>query len=342
MGNILPIIHHWNWSVRKITTQKSTSKFDKNLRENSTTSNRKGGEARNEPLIPRYLVGITALICAGILIAVALLGPLWLSVIQYRTSQSGLWQIAGNDLANLLLIAPILFIGGILCFARKSGSKYFLILTPITLMYTGLSVGIGQEWSNSAVIGNVENYFWLYLSLIIGGLMLLLSSLSMFSEEDAPDFKPKGLRIYIVLVAIFLLLFAAMWASQIFQVITLGDLGDGSYKAAPNAFWTIKYLDLGVSIPVGFLALFLLLSKPKKAYPILLLFFGFFITMGTAVNGMAAVQVINADPQIASAASGLVIFPALGVLAYASLFYLIKDKLQSLTNLLTKRSNTLA
>jgi hypothetical protein len=277
-------------------------------------------------LIPWYIIGITAIICAVTLVLIAFLGPIGQGIIQYRTSQSSLWQITGQDLANLLLIAPILLIGGILCLARKTSSKYLLVLTPITLMYTGLSIGIGQEWSNPAYSGNVEDFCWLFGILIIGGLILLLGSLSMFTEADSPDFKPKGLRIYVALMTIFFLFFAMMWISQIQQVTNTGDLADGSYKAAPTAFWTIRYLDLGISIPLGFLALFLMLSKPKKAYSILLLFFGFFITTGTAVDMMAIVQVLNGDMEAAK--GGLVIFPILTAFSYGGLFYLVKDKIR--------------
>ena len=59
-----------------------------------------------------------------------------------------------------------------------------------------------------------------------------------------------------------------------------------------------------------------------------LLFFEFFISLGTAVNASAIVKVINHDPSVTgSHAGGLVILPALGVLVYAGLFYLLKDKL---------------
>ena len=286
----------------------------------------KRSEPAHESLIPWYIIGITAIICAATLVLIAFLGPVCQGIIQYRTSQSGIWQISGQDLANLVLIAPLLLTGGILCLTRRGGSKYLLILTPITLMYTGLSVGIGQEWSNLAYSGNVEDYWWLFGILIIGGLILLLGSLSMFTEADAPDFKPGGLRIYVGLMTIFFLLFAVMWISQIQQVTNTGDLPDGSYKAAPTAFWTIRYLDLGISIPLGFLALFLMLSKPKKAYSILLLFFGFFITTGTAVDMMALVQVLNGDTEATK--GGLFIFPILTVFSYGGLFYLIKDKIR--------------
>lgn len=108
-------------------------------------------EIANECLIPWYVIGVTAIICAATLILIAFLGPIGQEIIKYRTSQSGVWQIAGQDLANLVLIAPILLIGGILCLSRRDGSKYLLVLTPITLMYTGLSVGIGPGMEQSGL-----------------------------------------------------------------------------------------------------------------------------------------------------------------------------------------------
>jgi len=246
-----------------------------------------------------------------------------MDMIHYKTTQSGVWQTEGQDLVDLVLIAPILIIGGILQLREQAASKYFLILTPITLMYTGLSYGIGEEWSNSSLTGNVQNYFALYLTLIISGLVLLIGSLSQFSLSDAPKFNRKTLRIYVPLFSIFLLVFAAMWVSQVSQVINTGDLSDGSYSSSPTVFWAIRYFDLGFTIPLGFLALFLLWSRPKRAYPIVLLFFGFFITLGTAVNSMGAIMVIHG----ASDLSSFLIFPILGILAYAGFFYLIKEKL---------------
>ena len=241
-------------------------------------------DSTKEDLIPWYAVAVIAFVCAAALIVTAVLGPLGFGTIIYRTSQSGIWQLEGNDLANLVLMVPFLLIGGSLLLAKKSAAKYFLILTPITLMYTGLSYGIGEEWGNPAYSGNVEQYFWLFLILIIGGLLLLVGSLQMFTEKDAPKFGRRGLKIYAAVFAVFFLVFAAMWISQIVQVINTGDLSGNAYTSAPVVFWTIRYLDLGFSIPLGLFALFLLASKPSKAYSLVLLFFGFGLTTGTAVN----------------------------------------------------------
>ncbi len=286
------------------------------------------GETKHE-IIERYVVGLTAILCALVLVLIAVLGPLGFGIMEHRTSQSGIYQTTGQDLANLLLLTPLLLIGGILHLRRRDGSKYFLILTSITLIYTGLSYGIGQEWSNPAYVGNIEDYFWLFWAMIVGGLVIGMSSLSMFTEDDAPEFGRRGLRIYVVLLSIFLLFFALMWSSEVFEVIATGDTASGSYQSSPTVFWVIRYLDLGVSIPIGFISMYLLLTRPKRAYPIILLFFGFFVTLGTAVNTMAVVQVLSGDPEIAgAAAAGLVIFPVLGILAWAGLYYLIKDKIR--------------
>jgi len=275
----------------------------------------------------RYVESITAFVCAGIFVLLAVVGPLGLGILQHRTSQSGIYQLAGQDLTDLLLMTPLLVIGGVLHLMRRDGAKYFLVLTPITLIYTGFSYGIGQEWNNLAYTGNVESYFWYFIALIIGGLILGMSSLSMFTEDDAPVFKQRGLKIYVILVAVFLMFFTMMWISEVNEVITTGDTATGSYLSAPTVFWVIRYLGLGITIPLGLMALYLMLTRPKTAYPIILLFFGFFVTLGTAVNTMALVQLLSGDPELAgTAASGLFIFPILGALSWAGLLYLIKDK----------------
>jgi len=285
-------------------------------------------ESKVEPMIPWYVVSVTAFVCASAVIAIALLGPLLLESIQYRTSQSGIWQIQGGDLVNLLLISPILLIGAVLHLLRKDGSKYFLVLTPVVLMYTGLSIGIGQEWSNPEYSGNVEDYSWLYLIIIIGGLILLVASLSMFTEKDAPEFKKRGLRIYVAVMVLFLLMFAAMWISELAEVMRTGDTASGSYESTPTIWWTVRYLDLGVTIPVGFLALFLLATKPRRAYSLALLFFGFFVTLGTAVLSMGVMMTINDDPEAQTGA--LPIFAVLAALSWIGLLYLVKDKLSAI------------
>jgi len=277
-------------------------------------------------LVPWYINGGTAFLCAAVLLIMALLGPLGLGEIEYHTSQSALYQNQGQDIADLVLIVPLLLIGGALQLMRRPSAKYLLVLTPITLMYTGLSLGIGQEWTMYP--GNAEAYYPIYLTLIIGGLVLLVGALSQFTPEDAPMLQRKGLKVFVALTALALLFLAKMWLGQVNEVVSTGDLSDGSYSDAPTVFWTIRYLDLGISIPVGFMALLMMLSRPRQAYPIMLLFFGFFITMAVTVNSMAAVQLYNDDPAVTSMGAGIAVFPVLGALSFVGLYYLLRPKLR--------------
>jgi len=275
-------------------------------------------------LIPWYVTGAVAILCAAVLIAMAALGPSGTGDIEYRTSQSGLWQVMGQDLADLFLIAPLLLIGGAMQLMRKDASKYLLVLTPLTLMYTGLSLGIGQEWT--AHDGNVEAYFWMFLALIIGGLLLLIGVLPKFGPGDGAGFERRRLAVFVAIMGLVLLLFAGMWTGQINEVIATGDLADGSYTDSPNAFWTVRFLDLGICVPLGFVSLFLLLRRPEKGYPLVLLFFGFFLTMAVTVNAMALVQVLNDDPAAEAMGAGLFIFPVMAVLFLVGLYYLLKHR----------------
>ncbi|MHA1995268.1 MAG: hypothetical protein ACW97Z_12060 [Candidatus Hodarchaeales archaeon] len=279
-------------------------------------------ETKHE-LFERMVLSTTALIIAVLLILLTLLGPLGLEILKHKTSPSAISQTQGQDLVNLILLAPLCLIGGILHLRRRAEAKYFLILVGIYVcLYTGLAYGIGQEWNHPSYSGNTEHYFWLFLSLIIGGLILFIGSLSMFTEDDAPEFNTRNLRIYAILMTVFLLFFVSMWLQEIIEVVSTGDTSTGSYQESPNVFWVIRYFDLGITIPLGFVGLYLLITRPKKAYPVMLAFYGFFVTLSTAVLCMALVMLLNSDPNLQI--EGLFIFPILAILAWLGLFYLVE------------------
>lgn len=279
----------------------------------------------DESLLPRGVLVVAAFLGAAVVAAVAILGPLGLGTIRYRMSQSGIWQAMGVDSVNLFLLVPVLAIGGSLLLLRRDGAKYFLILAPLTLFSLALEAGVGQEWGNPAYTGNVERYAWLFIIEIVVALILLVGTLPMFSDHDVPRFGKRGLRIYVAFVTMLLVLFAFMWVGELLEVTTTGNTASGSYGNAPVGFWTVRFMDLGLSIPLGLLGMYLLLTRPQKAYSLVLLFFGFFVTMGTTVTAMALVMVMNHDPEVQS--GGLVIFPLLTIMSWAGLLYLVKDKL---------------
>ena len=276
----------------------------------------------------RFLLGFTSVICGITIVVLAILGPLFLNIIKYKTSQSGIWQVLGQDLANLLLLAPICIVGGVLHLKKREAAKYLLILPAITLIYTGLSYGIGQEWNHPELTGdyNIENFFWIYLILIIGGLIMIIFTLPLFNQSDTPKFNSKAIKIYAISVIVFLVLFAMMWVKEVFEVVQFGDTVSGSYSSTPVVFWVIRYLDLGFTIPLGIIGMYIFITRPQKAYSLMLLFFGYFITMIFAVNMMGWIMFVNHDPELQK--ETLVIFGVLFLLSYGGFFYLIKDKVR--------------
>ncbi len=274
----------------------------------------------------RFVIGTASLVLGLAIAVVSLFGPLGLDIIEYASSESALIQLQGQDLINLILIVPLCLIGGILYIKRNDNAKYYLILLPIyCLLYVGLAYGIFPEWSHPTYTGNSEQFSWLFYLIIISSLILLISSFPMFSSEDTPEFNRRNLKIYIILMAIFLVFFAFMWIGEYLEVLTTGNTAEGTYLAAPTLFWIVRYFDLGITIPLGFISLYLLWTRTKTAYPLVLLFFGYFVSIGTAVSGMMVVMIMNNDPGVQ--VEGLVIFPVLTLLAWLGLFYLLKDKL---------------
>ncbi len=281
------------------------------------------GTSMDDGLLPRGVLVVAAFLGATVVAAMAILGPLGLKMIVYPTSQSGTYQVMGADATNLILMVPVLLIGGILLLLRRDSAKYFLILAPVTLFSLALEAGAGEEWSKYA--GNAERFVAWYIVELVVALVLLLGVLPMFSPKDVPAFPRRSLRIYAVFVTLLLVLFTVMWLQEIVQVATTGNTASGSYQNSPVAFWTVRIMDLGVSIPLGFLGMYLLWTRTTKAYALVLLVVGFFVTMGTTVTAMATVMVLNHDPE--AQPGGLVIFPLLTIMSWAGLLYLVKDKL---------------
>ena len=80
------------------------------------TETNRNGVADEGSLIPWYVLGCAAVVCAAALILIAVLGPAMLDVIHYRTSQSGIWQTQAFDITDLIVLAPLLLAGGVLAY----------------------------------------------------------------------------------------------------------------------------------------------------------------------------------------------------------------------------------
>jgi hypothetical protein len=269
----------------------------------------------------RVLVSLLALATGALLIYLAIQGPLFLGVIRYKTAAVVNNQLVGQDLVNLFLLSVISIAGGIALWLKKPIAKYFLITTPLYLIYYVLSYTIGWEWSSPRYTGNSEKFFFHFLFILVAALIVMLYSLSVFPRDRVARFGKLGLALYSVLFVFFMLVFATMWMKEVFEVIATGTTR--GYDIAPAAFWLVRVFDLGFTIPLGLISVYLLWTRPSSSFPIQFMFYGFFCTMIVAVNAMGITMLIKKDPLFLW--RDLSVFLILGVIVFAGFFYILKN-----------------
>jgi len=269
----------------------------------------------------RILVSLLALATGAILIYLAVRGPLFLGAIRYKTAAVIHNQLIGQDLVNLFLLSVISIAGGIALWLKKPVATYLLITTPLYLIYYVLSYTIGWEWSSPAYTGNSEHYFFHFLFILVAALIVMLYSLSVFPKDRVARFKKRGLAVYTILFVFFMLVFAGMWMKEVFEVIATGTTR--GYDIAPAAFWLVRVFDLGFTIPLGLVSIYLLWARPASSFPIQFMFYGFFCTMIVAVNAMGITMLVNKDPLFLW--RDLAVFLILGVIVFAGFFYILKN-----------------
>lgn len=273
----------------------------------------------------RIAVGLVAVLAGMTLIYLAVMGPLISGAIRYRAPQVINNQLIGQDLVNLTVLAPVLILGGCLLWLRRKAAKYLLIATPLFLIYYSLSYTIGWEWSSPRYSGNNEKYFFYFLFIQIAALLILLYCLAVFPKKVAATFKKRSLAIYSALFVFFLMVFAGMWAKEVLEVIRTGTTR--GYDISPVAFWLVRVFDLGFSIPLGLVSVYLLWTRASRAYPVIWLFYGFFLTQILAVKAMGWMMFVRHDP--AFAWRDLIVFSALALIIIFGFVYVNRNyKLQ--------------
>ncbi len=181
---------------------------------------------------------------AGIVVS-AILGPLGLKVIRFRTSDHLVNQFIGGEVISLGVVAPMAITAGVLWMRGHRLAPPLALGPALYAVYTYTTTVLGQEYARYD--GNVEKFFPLYAGLVAGGAAIAAFAWSRLDESVAPV-PPDGLRR--TLAGIFLGLgsfFALAWAQQIRLVITGNPPAE--YGEGPTLFWLIMLLDFGFMIP---------------------------------------------------------------------------------------------
>jgi hypothetical protein len=263
----------------------------------------------------RALAGGLALL-GGLVVIYAVLGPLVLDAIHFRTSASGLNQIRGGDLAALTVVAPSCFAIAWLAWRGHPAAPVLALAPGLFAMYMYSQLILANEYLYRP--GNVERYFPLLLGLFIVAAVMVLRSWGLTQPEALPS-STRRLQQCSGILLIAMAVFVVVGLHLRTLLDAMGDQPTGAeYLALPTTFWVVKFYDLGIVAPAALaVGIGLLRRQPwarKPAYGIL----GGYVLLAWSVAGMGWSMMLNADPDASVAvALGMTALAAAGtVFAY--------------------------
>lgn len=260
------------------------------------------------------LLGAGLVALGGLVTVYAVLGPLVLDVIHFRTSASGLNQVRGGDLAALVVVVPVCLAVAWLTW-RGHPAAPVLALAPATFaMYTYSQLILGNEYLRTP--GNVEQFFPLLLAMFLLAAAIAVRSWGLARPQDLPPpsrLLDRGSGVLLVIISALVVL--GLHLPTLLDALREPPRG-AAYLAAPTLFWVVKFYDLGIVAPAALTVGVGLLRGSrwarKPAYAIL----GGYVLLGWSVAGMGWSMLLGGDPD----ASVALVTVATGLASAGALF----------------------
>lgn len=199
---------------------------------------------------------VTSVVLGLLLLLAAVLGPLVTGRIRFHMSDDALVQYVGGEIVTLVLAVALLvsapaWVGGRpWAPALAAGAAGYAV-------YTFVTVVAGQE--HARYPGNAEKAFLLYAAITAAAVVLLVVSFRALAATPV-DVAPRQATARL-LVAIGVVV-GLLWLAQLAAYYRSGPSAE--YESATALFWLIKYLDLGLLIPLSVLTA-LALRSPSPA-----------------------------------------------------------------------------
>jgi hypothetical protein len=254
---------------------------------------------------PRRVAGLGSIALGAGIAAGAILGPLVLRVIAFRTSAHLENQFVGGEVVSLGVVAPAAITAGALWLRGHRLAPALAIGPALYAVYTYTTAVLGQEYARYP--GNVERFFPLYAGLVAGGVAIAAVAWSELGRTAAPV-PSDGLRRATAATLLGLGgFFALAWAAQI-RLVLIGR-APAEYEEGPTLFWVIKLLDLGFVVPALLATGVGLLRRHPVAVRAAYGLAPFATCLAASVAGMAVAMEAKNDPS-AEPAMLVVVLPA--------------------------------
>jgi hypothetical protein len=262
-----------------------------------------------------HLLGAGLFALGALIVGYAVLGPLVFDVIRFRTSPSGLAQIRGGDLAALVIVAPVCLVVGGLAWRGHPAAPVLALGPAIFAMYTYSQLVLGNEYLD--VPGNVERFFPLLLAMFLVAAAVAVHGAGLV-RAAAPPVWSRALEVGCGVLLVVLAAFVVVGIHLPSLVDAMGPAPAGeAYRAAPTAFWVVKFYDLGIVAPAALVVGVGLLRRRAWARVPASAIIGGYTLLGWSVVGMAVTMLLVGDPDaslgLAVAATALAV--ALSVFA---------------------------
>ncbi len=250
------------------------------------------------------------LVALGLGVAAAsLLGPLVWGVIDYHVVDDVLNQVVGADAVALVLVAPAAVVAGVLTWRGHPAGPVLALAPSGFAMYVYTQLAVGGEFTTQP--GNSERFFPLFLGVFLlaaAAFGLAWTAVDAITLPRPTTVMRRTTATVLGLLAVFLTV--GLHLRGLLDVVDGPPYGV-EYTQSPAVFWIVKWMDLGIVVPVAVLTAVGAARRTAWATRAMYAVIGWGALLGSAVAAMGLVMVARDDPAASTtAATGFVIFAA--------------------------------
>jgi hypothetical protein len=190
------------------------------------------------------------LVAEGALVATsAVLGPLLLDVLHYRTSASGLDQIRGSDLTALAVTAPLSIWVGKLARDGHPAAPVLALAPAGFSVYIWTQLLVGNEYGR--LPGNAEWFFPLLLGVVgVGAAVAVRATRVLRAQRPLPWSRGEERATGALLLVVAGFVVVGIHLASLVDALRSSPTGV-AVLSTPNAFWVVKAMDLGLVAPAS-------------------------------------------------------------------------------------------
>lgn len=251
--------------------------------------------------------------------AASLLGPLGFGVIHYHVGDDVVNQVVGGDAIALALVAPAALAAGVLVWRGHPAGPLIALAPAGFSVYVYTQLAVAGEFASRP--GNSERFFPLFLTVFLLGSAAFVLAWQATDTAAPPDPSPamrQASAAVLWLVALFLTL--GLHLRGLLDVIG-GPPYAVEYTQSPAVFWIVKWMDLGIVVPVAIVTAVGVTRRRRWATRLMYAVVGWGALLGSAVAAMGVVMVAHDDP--AASTAGTAVFVGLAVALLALIGWLL-------------------